>query len=154
GFAGAKGFGGGFGTHTLEPWGEPTIKHFVHEAVEEALQLESALARLRTPQRVVLLHYAPIRATVEGEPPEIFAFLGSSRLEEPINRYPVTAVFHGHAHRGSPEGKTRGGVPVYNVSLSLLQRLFPERPPARFLDVQVTGGDGEVAPEQKILVAR
>ena len=80
GFAGVKGFAGGFGRRTLEPWGEPATKAFVHEAVSEALKLERALARLRTPQRVALLHYAPIEATVEGEPREIFPFLG---LEPP-----------------------------------------------------------------------
>ena len=117
GFAGVKGFGGGFGRRTLEPWGEDATKAFVQEAVSEALKLESALARLRTPQRVAVLHYAPIEATVEGEPREIFPFLGSSRLEEPLNRYGVTVAFHGHAHRGAPEGRTSAGIPVYNVAM-------------------------------------
>jgi Icc-related predicted phosphoesterase len=106
GFAGAKGFAGGFGRGTLGAWGEAIIKRFVQEAIDEALHLETALARLRTPQKVAVLHYAPIRATVENEPPEIFPFLGCSRLEEPLNRYPVTAVVHGHAHNGSLEGRT------------------------------------------------
>jgi Icc-related predicted phosphoesterase len=135
GFAGVKGFAGGFGRWALEPWGEETIKRFVHEAVDEALKLETALARLRTPQRVALLHYAPIRATVEGESPEIFPFLGSSRLEEPLNRYPVAAVFHGHAHGGSLEGTTSAGVPVYNVALPVLRRAFPDRLPYRVLEL-------------------
>jgi Icc-related predicted phosphoesterase len=135
GFAGVKGFAGGFGRGTLEPWGEPTIKHFVHEAVDEALKLEAALARLHTPQRVALLHYAPIQATVEGEPPEVFAFLGSGRLEEPLNRYAPTAVFHGHAHHGSPEGRTSSGVPVYNVAVPVLRRAYPNRPPFRILEI-------------------
>jgi Icc-related predicted phosphoesterase len=135
GFAGVKGFGGGFGQHTLEAWGEEGIKRFVYEAVEEALKLEKALARLSAPRRIAVLHYAPIQATVEGEPPPIFPFLGSSRLEDPINRYPVTAVFHGHAHRGSPEGKTRGGVPVYNVSMKVLRQAYPGQPPYRILEV-------------------
>ncbi len=135
GFAGTKGFAGGFGEHALQAWGEEVLKRFVHEAVTETLKLESALAKLRTPQRIVLLHYAPIQATVACEPPEIFAFLGSSRLEEPLNRYPVTVVFHGHAHRGSPEGRTRGDVPVYNVAIPLLRRVFPEQPPFRLLEV-------------------
>jgi Icc-related predicted phosphoesterase len=125
GFAGVKGFAGGFGRRALEPWGEETIKRFVHDAVAEALKLESALARLRTAQRIALLHYAPIQATVEGEPPEIFAFLGSSRLEEPLNRYAVTAAFHGHAHHGHPEGRTSADIPVYNVSMRLLQQGLP-----------------------------
>jgi Icc-related predicted phosphoesterase len=128
GFAGVKGFCGGYGPHTLGSWGEPTIKTFVQESVSEALKLESALARLRTEKRIVLLHYSPVESTVIGEPREIYPFLGSSRLEEPIGRYSVTAVFHGHAHRGQAEGRTATGVPVYNVSLPLLQATDPQRP--------------------------
>ena len=135
-FAGVKGFAGGFGERALEPWGEESIKRFVHEAVDEALKLERAIARMRTSQRIVLLHYSPIRATVEGESPEIFPFLGSSRLEEPLNRYQVAAVFHGHAHHGRPEGWTQRKVPVYNVAMPLLQRAFPEQPPFRVEVIQ------------------
>jgi Icc-related predicted phosphoesterase len=135
GFAGVKGFAGGFGRGALGPWGEHAIKVFVQEAVDEALKLEAALARLRTHTRVALLHYAPIRGTVEGEPLEIFPSLGSSRLEEPINRYRVSAVVHGHAHRGSAEGRTSTGVPVYNVAMPLLARLYPERAPYVIVDL-------------------
>jgi Icc-related predicted phosphoesterase len=135
GFAGTKGFGGGFGRRTLEPWGEPATKAFVNEAVSEALKLERALARLRTPQRVVLLHYAPIEATVEGEPREIFPFLGSSRLEEPLNRYQVTVAFHGHAHRGAAEGRTSAGIPVFNVAMPLLRRTLSDALPVRIVEI-------------------
>lgn len=135
GFAGAKGLGGGFGQRALQPWGEDIMKRFVREAVDEALKLESGLAKLRTSQRVVVLHYSPVRDTVEGEPSEIFPFLGSSRLEEPLLRYPVSVVFHGHAHRGRPEGRTRTGVPVYNVCLPLLLETAPERPAFRLVDL-------------------
>jgi Icc-related predicted phosphoesterase len=128
GFAGVKGFGGGFGPRMLTPWGEEIVKKFVHEALNETLKLESALARLRTDKRIVLLHYSPIQQTVEGEPPEIFAFLGCSRLEEPLNRFPVTAVFHGHAHHGRPEGKTSSSVPVHNVAHPVLLQRFPAQP--------------------------
>jgi len=131
GVAGVKGFGGGFGVRALGPWGETIIKQFVHEAVNEALKLEAALARLRTTRLIALMHYAPVQATVEGEPLEIYPFVGSSRLEEPISRYPVTMVLHGHAHRGKLEGATRTGVPVYNVSMQLLARSFPDRPAFR-----------------------
>jgi Icc-related predicted phosphoesterase len=137
GFAGVKGFAGGFGERALAPWGEESIKRFVHEAIDEALKLERAISRLQTAQRLVVLHYSPIQATVEGEPPEIFPFLGSSRLEEPLNRYPVTAIFHGHAHHGSPEGRTQRDVPVYNVALPLLRRLFPDQPPFRVEPIPV-----------------
>ena len=135
GFAGVKGFAGGFGPRALGPWGEEAIKNFVHEAVNEALKLEAALARLRTPQRIAVLHYAPIVGTVFGEPLEIYPFLGSSRLEDPLNRYPVSAVFHGHAHRGSLEGRTREGSPVYNVAMPLLVQAFPGQPPIRIVEL-------------------
>lgn len=147
GIAGVKGFGGGFGKRALGPWGESIIKQFVREAVDEALKLEAALARLRTTHLVALLHYAPVQDTVEGEPLEIYPFLGSSRLEEPIGRYPVTLVLHGHAHRGQLEGRTKSGVPVYNVSMPLLTRTFTDRPPFRVFEVPV--GDrtmGEPSP--------
>lgn len=141
GFAGIKGFAGGFGRGVLGAWGEPAIKQFAHEAVNEALKLESALARLRTPHRIALLHYSPVRATVEGEPLEIFPYLGCSRLEEPLSRYPVTAVFHGHAHKGTEEGATARGVPVYNVAMPLLKKNHPDRPPFRVIEI-ATSGDG------------
>lgn len=130
GIAGAKGFCGGFGRGSLGAWGEAAIKQFVNEAIQEALKFEAALAKLRTPQRLALLHYSPIAGTVEGEPPEIFPFLGSSRLEDPLVRYPVQAVFHGHAHRGALEGRTVNGTPVYNVARPLLARSAPEGAPA------------------------
>jgi Icc-related predicted phosphoesterase len=135
GFAGVKGFAGGFGRGALGPWGEEIIKGFVREAVNEALKLESALARLRTEQKIAVLHYSPIQATVEGEPVEIFPFLGSSRLEEPLLRYPVQYVLHGHAHRGTPEGKTSNGIPVYNVAMPLLLETYPDQPPFRLLEI-------------------
>jgi len=138
GFAGVKGFAGGFGRGALGPWGEPMIKQFVQEAVHEALKLESALARLTTRHRIAVLHYAPIRETVEGEPVEIFPWLGSSRLEEPLRRFEVSAVFHGHAHKGAPEGKTSTGIPVYNVSITVLKQAYPDKPNFRLFEVDLT----------------
>jgi Icc-related predicted phosphoesterase len=128
GFAGVKGFAGGFGQRVLAPWGEAAVKSFVQESLAEALKLETALSRLRTERRYAVLHYAPIQATVEGEPHEIFPFLGCSRLEEPLNRYPLDGVFHGHAHHGQLRGKTKSGVPVYNVSLPLMAKTNAEQP--------------------------
>jgi Icc-related predicted phosphoesterase len=135
GIAGVKGFAGGFGRGSLGAWGEPAIKLFVQECLNEAMKLESALAKLRTPRRICMLHYAPVVGTVEGEPVEIYPFLGSSRLEEPLLRYPVDAIFHGHAHRGTLEGRTMNGVPVYNVAKPLLTRSWPDRPPFRLFDL-------------------
>lgn len=128
GFAGVKGFCGGFDTHELARFGEDMVKQFVHESVEEALRLESALSKLRTESKVAVLHYAPIRQTVEGEPPEIFPFLGSSRLANPIDRFGVTVALHGHAHRGAHAGKTATGVPVYNVAYAVMQARNAEQP--------------------------
>jgi Icc-related predicted phosphoesterase len=144
GFAGVKGFAGGFGRRALGPWGEEIIKLFVQESLNEALKLETALARLRSARRVVLMHYSPVESTVEGEPKEIYPYLGSSRLEEPLSRYPVDAVFHGHAHHGALEGRTKTGVPVYNVSINLLQRTNPQGWPVRLLELPVDSG---AAPE-------
>ena len=138
GFAGTRGFGGGFGRGALGAWGEPIIKQFVHEAVNEALKLESALARLHSEHRIAILHYAPIRETVDGEPLEIYPFLGSSRLEEPLTRFDVRAVFHGHAHKGRPEGATAKGSPVFNVAHPVLKSHYPDRPAFRLFEVRTT----------------
>jgi Icc-related predicted phosphoesterase len=116
GFVGVKGFAGGFGRGMLGSFGEPAIKAMVAENVKEAMRLENAMRQVRTQRALVVLHYAPIVETIAGEPLEIFPFLGSSRLAETIDRFPVTAVVHGHAHRGAYEGRTPGGVPVYNVA--------------------------------------
>jgi Icc-related predicted phosphoesterase len=128
GIVGVKGFCGGFGQYLLAPWGEPAIKQFVYEAVEEAMKLERQLTQVHAERTLVILHYSPIRETVDGEPPEIIPFLGSSRLAEPIDRFPVDAVFHGHAHYGLPVGCTPGGRTVYNCALPLMRRVSPERP--------------------------
>ncbi|MGH9503498.1 MAG: metallophosphoesterase family protein [Terriglobales bacterium] len=125
GFAGTKGFLGGFGRGALTAFGEPEVKAFVQGAIDEALKLERAMAQLRSPKRVVVLHYAPIGDTIRGEAPEIYPYLGSSRLAEVIDRHGADIVFHGHAHHGSPEGKTTGGIPVYNVALTILQGRTP-----------------------------
>lgn len=123
GFAGCKGFIGGFGRHMLSAFGEPEIKSFVQASVDENLKLESSLRMLRSERTVVVLHYAPVGDTVQGEPPEIFPFLGSARMGETIDRFDgVKCVLHGHAHRGAYQGRTPGGTPVYNVARPVLNR--------------------------------
>ena len=129
GFAGAKGFVGGFGRGVLTAFGEREIKAFVRASVDEALKLERGLSQLRSKKRIVVLHYSPIAATVQGEAPEISAFLGTSRLAEVIDRHGADPVVHGHAHHGSLEGKTTAGIPVYNVAITLLQA---QQPPAEY----------------------
>lgn len=124
GFAGVKGFGGGFDNLMLSTFGESAIKAFVQESVDEALHLDRALSRLdahtEPVKKVAVLHYSPIKQTVVGEPEAIYPFLGCSHLAEPLNRRNVEVAFHGHAHAGSLEGTTSNGVKVYNVSKPIL----------------------------------
>ena len=125
GFAGVKGFLGGFGRGELAPFGEPIIKAFVDEAMKEARKLENALRTLRTERSVAVLHYSPVTDTLQGEPEEIFQYLGAQRLAEPIDRFEhVKAVVHGHAHHGTYEGRTPLGKPVYNVAQFVVKPLF------------------------------
>ncbi|HEY1024124.1 MAG TPA: metallophosphoesterase [Sphingobacteriaceae bacterium] len=131
GFAGVKGFGGGFDKHMLSMFGEGAMKAFVQEAVDEALHLERALTKLETEnekiKKIALMHYSPLKATVIGESEEIFPFLGSSRLAEPLIRQNVLAAFHGHAHVGSLEGEI-SGIKVFNVAKPILQQAGYEIP--------------------------
>lgn len=123
GFAGGKGFIGGYGRHMLSAFGEPAIHAFVQASIDENLKLESSLRMLKTERTVVVLHYSPIAETLEGEPREIFPFLGSARMGETIDRFDgVRLVVHGHAHSGAYQGSTPRGVPVYNVARPLLNR--------------------------------
>ena len=115
-FVGVKGFAGGFGRFMLGSFGEPAIKAMVAESVAEAMRLENGMRKVASERALAVLHYAPIAETVAGEPVEIFPFLGSSRLAETIDRFRISAVVHGHAHRGTYEGRTPGGTPVYNVA--------------------------------------
>ncbi len=125
GFAGTKGFVGGFGRGMLTAFGEPEIKTFVRAGIDEAIKLERAMSQLRTQKRIVVLHYSPIAGTVEGETPEIYPFMGTSRLAEVVDRHGADFVVHGHAHHGKLDGKTTAGVPVHNVAITLLQAQTP-----------------------------
>ena len=116
GFVGVKGFAGGFGRRMLGSFGEPAMKQFVAETMSETMRLENAMRQVRAKRSLVILHYAPIPDTIESEPLEIYPFLGSSRLAETIDRFQVSAIVHGHAHRGRYEGRTPGGQRVYNVA--------------------------------------
>lgn len=122
GFAGVKGFIGGFDRGELGAFGESAIKTFVDESINEARKLENQLRTLRTDRAVAILHYSPIAETVMGEPEPIFPFLGSSRLANAVDRFEnVKAVVHGHAHRGRFKGATPRGVPVYNCAQFVVQ---------------------------------
>src|SRR6266403_512177 len=118
GFAGTKGFVGGFGRGVLTAFGEREVKDFVRASIDEALKLERGLSQLRSEKRVVVLHYSPIAATVQGEPPEISPFMGTSRLAEVVDRHGADLVLHGHAHHGTLEGQTTAGIPVRNVAIT------------------------------------
>lgn len=117
GFGGCMGAMGGFGRGMLSSFGEKAVKAFVHDCLEENMKLETSLRMLRTERAVAVMHYAPVAETLEGEPPEIFPFLGNSRLAHTVDQFDnVRAVVHGHAHRGVHKGKTPKGVPVYNCA--------------------------------------
>jgi len=125
GFAGVKGFIGGFDRGELGAFGEAAIKTFVNESINEARKLENQLRTIRTDRAVAVLHYAPVAETVAGEPEPIFPFLGSSRLANAVDRFDnVKAVVHGHAHRGSYRGQTPRGVPVYNCAQFVVRPEF------------------------------
>jgi Icc-related predicted phosphoesterase len=137
GFAGVKGFGSGFDKYMLSMFGENAMKAFVQEAVDESLHLDRALARLDQEHhdipKIALLHYSPVSATIKGEPEEIYPFLGSSRLAEPLVQRHVVAAFHGHAHTGTLKGEI-SGVQVYNVAFPILMQ-EGYRPPFFILEV-------------------
>ncbi len=114
-FVGTKGFCGGFGEELVRPFGERALKTFIDEGVNEALQLGDTLKATKTRRRMVVLHYAPIKTTLLGEPPEIHAFLGSGYLGSVVDDAGADLIVHGHAHFGIPQGRTSGGIPVYNV---------------------------------------
>jgi uncharacterized protein len=116
GFGGTKGFCGGFGSYLIQPFGESALKKFIKASIDEAVNLENALAKLNCEYKVAVLHYSPIKETLVGESSELFPFLGSSRLENALDRQNVNIAVHGHAHHGSPSGLTAGNVPVHNVS--------------------------------------
>ena len=153
GFAGVKGFAGGFGRGTLAPFGEDLIKSFVQHSIDEALKLENALRTLTAETKVVVMHYAPIEETLVGEPETIYPYLGTSRLLPPVETHGASVVFHGHAHHGTAEAVTPAGVPVYNVALPVLRQegLFyriwhataPERRRARGAEASGNGRGDE-----------
>jgi Icc-related predicted phosphoesterase len=124
GIAGSKGFGGGFAGACASDFGEPEMKAFVGHTRTLAGNLERALAGLRADRRIALLHYSPVAETLAGEPREIHAFLGSYLLAEAVDRAGADLVIHGHAHRGSRDGTTPGGVPVRNVAAPVIGRAY------------------------------
>jgi Icc-related predicted phosphoesterase len=124
GVAGVKGFGGGFAGACATDFGEPEMKSFVAATRRSADDLESALGQLHTDVRVALLHYAPVERTLVGEPQPLWPFLGSYLLAQAVDRAGADLVLHGHAHSGSAEACTPGGVPVLNVAQQVIHRPF------------------------------
>ena len=122
GFTGTKGFCGGFGARCLTPFGEQEIKDFIAVTRDEAAKLEQGLRSLETDVRVAVLHYAPIAETLDGEPVELYPFLGSSLLSEPVDRLGADLILHGHAHHGLERGSTQAGIPVRNAALPVIGR--------------------------------
>lgn len=124
GVVGLKGFVGGFDGFKIPDFGEPLLRSVYDETSADVEALDAGLREIAACEmRIVLLHYAPLAATLEGEPPEIWAFLGSDRLAAPIAEHRPHVVLHGHAHAGSFQGAI-GDVPVYNVSAPVIGRDF------------------------------
>jgi Icc-related predicted phosphoesterase len=122
GVAGIKGFGGGFeGTHATA-FGEPETKAFVRHTQSLVAALDACVRDLTADLRILLLHYAPVRDTLSGEPREIFPFLGSYLFAELADEHRIDLVLHGHAHRGVERGRTPGGIPVRNVAQAVLRQ--------------------------------
>lgn len=124
GIAGDTGFGGGFAGASGSDFGEPEMKSFIRHTAQRAARLEEALSELQADIRVVLLHYAPIRETLVGEPPEIYPFLGSYLLGEAVDRVGANLILHGHAHRGTEKGVTPGGIHVRNVAQPVIKHAY------------------------------
>ncbi|MDV7242361.1 MULTISPECIES: metallophosphoesterase [Rhodococcus] len=124
GVAGIKGFGGGFAGKCASAFGERQMKDFAGHTVEVAAELRRALSTLETDIRVALTHYSPISDTLHGEPPEIYPFLGSYLLGEPIDEFGVDLAVHGHAHAGRERGTTPGGVRVRNVAQPVIHSAY------------------------------
>jgi uncharacterized protein len=127
GFVGTKGFCGGFDDTMVQPYGERALKAFVQAGIDEAVALENAVTKLRSDRKVAVLHYSPVSGTLEGESPQLYPFLGSSRLANALDRHGVDFIVHGHAHRGAPESRTPRGIPVYNVSGTVQERCCGRR---------------------------
>ena len=124
GVVGLKGFVGGFNGYRIPDFGEPLLRAVYDDTSADVEALGAGLRAIAAcPLRIVLLHYAPVEATLVGEPREIWAFLGTDRLAAPIAEHCPHVVLHGHAHAGTFEGAI-GGVPVYNVSAPVIGRDF------------------------------
>jgi uncharacterized protein len=124
GVAGTKGFVGGFRGLGLPDFGEPSLRSIYAETTAEVEALSRGLHEVALcPFRIALLHYAPIAETLQGEPPEIWTFLGSDRLAAPVLEHRPDLVLHGHAHAGRLQADL-DGVPVYNVSVPVMGQDF------------------------------
>ena len=149
--AGTKGFGGGYDAALADDFGEPEMKAWIRHAEAEAETLEDVLTALVGDIRIVLLHYAPIPDTLDGERLELYPFLGNSMLGEAIDRSGADLVLHGHAHHGCLTGTTHGGVPVRNVAQSVIRAPYvvftiereDEDRPGRSLRRRRGNGDGD-----------
>ena len=138
GIAGTKGFVGGFPGSTLPDFGEPLLREVYAETGKDVAALDRALEEIAgCPLRLVLLHYSPTMSTLVGEPESIWTYLGSNRLDGPIQKHHPDLVLHGHAHEGTFAGAI-GPVPVYNVAVHVMRRDFF----VFELDTDAPGGHG------------
>jgi Icc-related predicted phosphoesterase len=122
--AGLKGFGGGFAGACGTDFGEPEMKAFIRHTKTLADRLSEVVASMKSDVRVVLLHYAPIEGTLQGERLEIYPFLGSYLLAEAVDACGADLIIHGHAHSGCEHGVTPAGIQVRNVALPVIKHAY------------------------------
>jgi Icc-related predicted phosphoesterase len=124
GIVGSKGFVGGFAGAMLPDFGEPLLREVYAQTSRDAQAIADGLIHIvHCDIKIVLLHYAPIRETLQGEPEGIHVLLGSERLALPIAEHGADLVLHGHAHAGAFDGRI-GEIPVYNVAVHVMGRDF------------------------------
>ena len=107
GFAGVKGFGGGFGACALRPWGEQMTKQFVHEAVSEALKLECALHGYAPTNESCSCTTLPFRQLLSGSRRRFFLSWAPAGLKSRSIAIPSQRCFMGTLIGALPRGARR-----------------------------------------------
>lgn len=124
GFTGCKGMLGGFDDTALPNFGERILKELFDNIRLEAEKVERGLSSLKADFKVVLIHYSPIRETLEGENRELYNYLGSSLPCMWMDAVGADLILHGHSHYGREIGETPGGISVRNVALPVINKNY------------------------------
>jgi len=98
----------------------PNIKNIYYRRIK----LLEAMLRSSPNPTILVTHYAPTFKTLKGEPPSIWVYMGSRKMENIISKYRPLAVIHGHAHKSVIEKVIINDVPIFNVSLPAFGKIF------------------------------